>query len=472
MRNSKLDIFMLIAIGVGAIVGTGVYNMPTEMAKEASSLATIIAWVITFFGIMSLAFVFKILADKKPEIKGGHFGYAREGFGDFAGALIAWGYYACAIFTIIANHVVVSEVLVYFFQIFNGSTNNLEIIKLLISSIAIWFAYYVMSNGTDEIGLVSIIITISKLIFLLIFVGFVFINFSKTNVTADFYGRLRYDDIGGIYEQIEGVTSINIWLIIGFETISILSGRAKSMKDVGNAVVISALFALILYMFISIGSLGIMTEQELSALSTPSTAHILSSLIGNRGEIIIHFGILISAMGTLIAWTFASVEILYQVSREGLFISYFGKETNNVPKKAMFLTSIVIQALIIITFFYPSTYRAIYLVATSSSLIPFLITTLYAVKVIIKDNNYASAFDKSKELVISISTLIFIAWLLFASKLVVLLHVMEIYAIGVVVYIISMKMARRKIFNEGSGIAALIIFICGVFAWYVLYLIW
>ncbi len=470
MRDNRLDIVMLIAIGIGAIVGTGAYNMPSELAIVASPLAIMIGWGVTFVGVMCLASILRILAHKKPEIKGGHFGYAREGFGNFAGGMIGWGYYVSTIFTLIAGHIAISEVLVYFFGIFNGGTHNLENVKLAISTIAVWLVYVVITSSAEDIGIASIITTISKVIPLIIFVAIVFTTFSPADFTDDFYGRIRSDEIGSVYKQVESLASINIWLVLGFEVIGILSGRAKSMKDVGNATIISVLFAIILYILISIGSLGVMTTEELSLLPLPSMAQVLGSVIGNRGEIIIHFAILISAIGALIAWSFAAVEILFQASREGLFVNYFGKETNYIPKRAALMTSILVQLILLFTFFYPSTYKTVYLVATSSALIPYLISTLYAIKVIVADHDYPKVIIKTRDLILAIVTVVFILWLLLASKLVSLLSVMLIYAVGVVIYTICMKLTKGKIFDEYSGVAALIIFVSGVFAGYVLFI--
>ncbi len=469
MKNNKLDIIMLVAIGISAVVGPGIYNMPAETARQAGAFATIIAWVITFVGIMCLATVYKILADKKPGIKGGHFGYARDGFGDFIGGLVGWGYYITAIFTVIAAYIAISEVLVYFFEIFNGGAHSVETVKFVINTCAIWIVYRLLTTGIEEVGFASIIAAICKIILLVIALFLVFTAFSEVNFTNDFFGRLREKEIGGIYKQVESLANVNVWLLLGFEVIGVLSARAKSMKDIGNATIITALFSLVFYVVITLGTLGVMPTKELSLLAYPSMGGVLGSIIGNSGEIIVYFGILISAAGSLIVWTSGAVEIGYQTAKEGLFIPYFGKETNNIPKRSILATTIIIQIIVIAIYFYPKSYRAVYLTATSAALIPYLVSAMYSLKVILKEKSYKRDIDKTKDIIIATTSIVFVIWLIYSSLLVNVLYVMLIYALGVIIYMLSMKISKRKMFNENSAIAALIILVCGAFALYVLF---
>ncbi len=466
MRENKLDLIMLIAIGIGAIVATGVYGMPADMASVASPFATVIAWIITIIGILSLAYVFKLLSDKKPEIKGGQFAYAKEGFGDYAGTLIGWGYYVSVIFTIIACLIATSDILVYFYQIFTDSKTDIGLAKLILTSISIWLVFRLLCLGTEEIGLASITATACKLIPLVIFIAIVFVRFDSSNFTYDLYGRLRYDEIGGLYKQVESLASVNLWLLLGFEIIGIVSARAKGMKDVGNATIVSVVVTLFLYLMISIGSLGVMTTKELSSLEYPSAAYVLGSIIGNKGEIMINFSILISAAGALIAWTFAAVEIVSKAAKEGLFFRELGKENNGVPKIATFVVCITLQILVVFTYFSPKTYSAVSLIATSSAIIPYLISTIFAIKVVIEDKTYKKPSDKMKDMSVLIIAASYLVWLIYAARMHNLLFVIVIYAIGVMIYIVNTIRNKRIVFNKVTAKVSVVIIIASIISIY------
>ena len=55
------------------------------MAAVASPAALLIGWGITGAGILLLAFAMLILTRIRPELDGGIFTYAREGFGELIG---------------------------------------------------------------------------------------------------------------------------------------------------------------------------------------------------------------------------------------------------------------------------------------------------------------------------------------------------------------------------------------------------
>ncbi len=457
MRDNKLDIIMLIAIGIGSIIATGAFDIPASMALVASPFATVVAWFITFIGIFTLAVVFKILSDEKPEIKGGQFGYAQVGFGDFAGGLIGWGYYVCVLFVIIACLIGTSDVLVYFLNIFIGDSNSWGIAKLIITTTSIWIIYSLLCIGAGEVGIASIITTICKIIPVVLFIVIIFQSFEKENFNYDFYGRLRVDEIGSLYKQVEELATINLWCLMGFEIIGIVSARAKRMKDVGNATTIAVGITLVLYLLISIGSLGVLTTKELSALEYPSAAFVLGTIIGNKGEIIIHFAILISAAGALLAWTFAAVELLQRASKEGLFFVEFAKEDKNIPKRAAFLVCITLQILVVLTYFSPKTYSAVYTVATGSAVIPYLVSTIYAMKVVRFEKKYENQSDEYGDMLIVTVATGYLIWLIYATVLDNLIYIVIVYSIGVILYMVNMKRAGRKMFNRVTGAIASII---------------
>ncbi len=471
MRYNKLNLVMLVAIGLGAVIGTGIFSAPTNMAKIASPFAICISWVITTLGIMSIAYILKMLSTVKPNIKGGLVGYATELYGDFAGAMTNWGYCICAIFTLMACYIAIGNVLIYFFQIFNLDLNDYEPLKLMINSLTLWGVATLISGGVEETGLTSVITTICKIVPILLLIIFIFLSFDKANFTYDFYGESRSEEIGSLFTQVRKLMGMGVWLIVGFESISMISARAGDIKDVGKSIIITVVISLIIYILISLGSLGVLTRKELLELPSPSTAYILSSIIGNRGEIIINFAILISAIGVLVSWTFVAVEVIYRASKNGLFFSFTAKEVKDSPNNAIMLISAVIQVIFLINFFSPKAYEAMYLVAINAVLIPFLFTTVYAVKLVKNSDIYESKVKKNMDLSIAIVALAYMLWLIHAIFFDYLVYVNMIYAAGIVVYAICTKINKKKAFNKVTGSIATVVLIFGFISIFQIYFI-
>ena len=92
----KLRLGALVALVVGSMIGGGIFSLPQNMAASADVGAILIGWAITAVGMLTLAFVFQTLANRKPDLDGGVYAYAKAGFGDYMGFSSAWGYWISA----------------------------------------------------------------------------------------------------------------------------------------------------------------------------------------------------------------------------------------------------------------------------------------------------------------------------------------------------------------------------------------
>lgn len=106
--NKKLGLISLTALVLSSMVGAGVFSLPQNMAEVASPAALIIGWVITGIGILFLATSLLLLSRLRPDLDGGIFTYAKEGFGEFIGFCSAWGYWVCAVVANVSYLVIVS----------------------------------------------------------------------------------------------------------------------------------------------------------------------------------------------------------------------------------------------------------------------------------------------------------------------------------------------------------------------------
>ncbi len=80
-KNKKVGLLGLIAIVFTSMVGSGVYNIPQNMAAGAALGPVIVAWIITGVGMYFLARAFGILSEERADLTSGIYAYAKEGFG-------------------------------------------------------------------------------------------------------------------------------------------------------------------------------------------------------------------------------------------------------------------------------------------------------------------------------------------------------------------------------------------------------
>src|SRR5438874_10858299 len=88
--HASLGLAACTAIVVGNMVGSGFYLSPSAVAPYGQ--LAILAWVVMGGGAVCLGLTFARLARLAPAT-GGPYAYTRLAYGDFAGFLVAWGYW-------------------------------------------------------------------------------------------------------------------------------------------------------------------------------------------------------------------------------------------------------------------------------------------------------------------------------------------------------------------------------------------
>lgn len=112
--EKKLGLSALTATVLSSMLGAGVFSLPQNMAAVASPSALLIGWAITGVGILFLAFAMLLLTRIRPDLDGGIFTYAREGFGELIGFCSARGYWLCAVIANVSYLVIVFSALSFF----------------------------------------------------------------------------------------------------------------------------------------------------------------------------------------------------------------------------------------------------------------------------------------------------------------------------------------------------------------------
>ena len=93
----ELSFLALFALMFSSMMGSGVFDIPQNMAHKAGAGAIVISWIITTIGMLALGAAFMYLVRKRPDIDSGIYGYAKYGFGDYVGFNSAFGYWLNAL---------------------------------------------------------------------------------------------------------------------------------------------------------------------------------------------------------------------------------------------------------------------------------------------------------------------------------------------------------------------------------------
>lgn len=462
MEDKKLGFWSLVALVIGSMIGGGIFSLPADMAGGASAGAIIIGWVITGTGMICLAFVYQNLANRRPDLSGGIYSYAKEGFGDYRGFNSAWGYWMSAWLGNVSYVVMLFGALGYFFPVF-GTGNTLA--AIIGASIFIWLINALILKGIKEAAIVNIVTTIAKLVPLFIFVAIVIIAFKADTISLDFWGKGN-TDLGSVVKQVKSTMLVTLWVFIGIEGAVVLSGRAKKSSDVGKATVVGLIGTLILYIIISVLSLGVVSQPEMVKLGTPSTAYILERVVGRWGAILINLGLVVSLLGATLGWTLLAAEIPYVAAKDEVLPKFFAEENKNgSPKNSLLVTNLCVQVFLIISYFSAGTYQALYIMASTAILIPYLFSALYGTKITLTGYTYdKNPKGRGKDKAIAIIASIYAIWLIYAAGIANLLMTSIFYVAGVFVYLKAKKEHGKGGLTSKEKITATLIAIAAIIA--------
>lgn len=249
----KLGTLGLAAIVVSSMIGGGIFSLPQNMAASAGLAAVLIAWVITGIGVFFIANSFKTLSFVRPDLTAGIYMYGKEGFGKYAGFTVAWGYWLCQIFGNVGYAIITMDALNYFFPgKFAGGNNALSII---IGSLLIWVFNFAVLKGTKQASAINIIGTVGKLVPIFVFIIAMVFVFNFDKFSFDVFGNLTTNgehNLGSLPTQIKSTMLVTLWAFIGIEGAVVMSGRAKSQKDVGYATILGFSGGLIVFVLLSV----------------------------------------------------------------------------------------------------------------------------------------------------------------------------------------------------------------------------
>ena len=463
----KLRLGALVALVVGSMIGGGIFSLPQNMAASADVGAVLIGWVITAIGMLTLAFVFQTLANRKPDLDGGVYAYAKAGFGDYMGFSSAWGYWISAWLGNVGYFVLLFSTLGYFFPIFGEGNTPAAVIG---ASVLLWAVHFLVLRGIKEAAFINLVTTVAKVVPLLLFVLIALFAFKLDIFTADIWG-VKNPDLGSVMNQVRNMMLVTVWVFIGIEGASIFSARAEKRTDVGKATVIGFITVLLFLMLVNVLSLGIMTQPELAKLQNPSMAAVLEHVVGHWGAVLISVGLIISLLGALLSWVLLCAEIMFAAAKDHTMPEFLRKENaNHVPANALWLTNAMVQLFLIITLFSASTYLSLIYLATSMILVPYLWSAAYALLLAVRGETYENALaERKKDLFIGAIALIYAIWLLYAGGTKYLLLSALLYAPGAILFAKAKHELGKPIFTNVEKLIFAAVVIGALVAAYGLY---
>jgi len=331
----------LMALGVGAIIGTGIYTL-TGVAAGLAGPAVILSFAVAGVICAGAALCYAEMASLTPQA-GSAYTYAYVTLGE----AIAW---IVGVSLILEYTLVCSAVSVGWSGYASGLLRGAGVPEMflndgLIDVPAIFIALTVtgvLLLGTRESATVNFVLVCIKLAALAAFVAFTLPHFDPSNFETFAPFGFGAHEIDGKKYGMMGAAAIIFFAFYGFDAISTAAEEAKNPKrDLTIGIVGSMALCTLIYMVIAACALGVVPYEPFSKSPEP-LAYALKQL-GQPGAAAIIAGAAVLAMPTVImVFMFGQSRVFFAMARDGLLPrALAGVDRRGVPTAVTIMTGLI-----------------------------------------------------------------------------------------------------------------------------------
>jgi arginine:agmatine antiporter len=321
----------------GNIIGTGIFMMPTVMAK-IGGIATL-GWLIAVPGSFVVAYVFARLSRVRPKA-GGPYAYAHETLGDFAGFqcnLLYW-------FANVVGNIAVAISITGYLAFFVPGLRNPYLAALGTMGV-IWLAAVINIVGPRLVTRFETLTTLLGIgpIAVVGLVGWIYFD-PKIFAAGWNPSELSYGS------AISSAFSIMFWAFMGIESASIAAEIVKDPeRNVARATILGVLISALVYVLATTAILGLIPNEMLRH-STAPFADAATRVVGSTGAALITVCAILKALGSLGGWTLITAETAMATARDGLFPMAFAKtDGRGVPVLGLIVVSTIMTMVLLVT---------------------------------------------------------------------------------------------------------------------------
>jgi arginine:ornithine antiporter / lysine permease len=443
--DQKFSLWMLTAMVVGSMVGAGIFSLPRTFGSATGPFGAIIAWIIAGGGMYMMARVFQSLAERKPDLDAGVYAYAKAGFGDFPGFLAALGYWLGSCIGNVSYWVLIKSTLGAFFPVF-GDGNTVT--AIVVASIGIWLFHFMILRGVQQAAFINTIVTIAKIVPILIFIVILIGAFKADLFSANFWGGEGMPATS-LFEQVRATMLVTVFVFLGIEGASVYSRYSRKRSDVGTATILGFIGVTGLMVLVTLLPYAVLARAEIADMRQPSMATVLEAVVGPWGAVFVSIGLLVSVLGAYLAWSLICAEVLFAAGKSADMPKVFATENKNkVPAAALWLTNVVVQLVVISTYWSEDAFQLMLELTSAMTLIPYLLVVAYGFLLARRGETYETRAEaRPRDLVITGIATLYTAFMIYAGGMKFVLLSALLYAPGTVLYFWARREHNARVFT-------------------------
>lgn len=317
----------LIALGVGAIVGTGIYTLIGVGAAKAGP-AVMLAFVIAGLVCVFAALAYAELAAMMPA-SGSAYTYSYVALGEMLAWVIGWS-------LILEYSLVVSAVAVGWSGYFSGFLESVGLglpgwltagpfgtetpgVANLPAVAIVGVVAGMLMLGTRESATVNAVLVAVKVLALAAFVAIAAPHFDPANLQPFMpFGFGKSLDAEGVEVGVMAAAAIIFFAFYGFDAVSTAAEETKNPgRDLTIGIVGSMVVCIIIYLAVAAAAVGAMPFTEFAASPEP-LAHIARTLGSDTAATVIAGAAIVALPTVLLAFMYGQSRVFFVMARDGM----------------------------------------------------------------------------------------------------------------------------------------------------------
>ncbi|HSE97536.1 MAG TPA: amino acid permease, partial [Blastocatellia bacterium] len=381
----------LVAITINAIIGAGIFGLPSEVFSRTGSYS-LIAFAVCALVVMLIVLCFAEVGSRFSGT-GGPYLYSREVFGPVVAFEVGWLLWLARLTAFAANLNLLVSYVGFFWP---SATDTFWRAVIILTVVSLLTAVNIA--GVRDATIVSNIFTVGKLlpILLFIFAGLFFINFDNYSFAAR----------PGFGEFSASVLAL-VYAFSGFEMAVIPAGEVRDPRRNAPLALITALLVVVLiYILIQIVCIGTLPGL---ATSTRPLADAGGVFLGAAGASIISAGALVSIIGNLNVIVLAGSRLPFAMAERGELPQMIARTHSRfrTPHVSILITALIMAALTL-----ASNFVGALTISAIARLLTYAVTCAALPVLRRKPDAPPALFKAPAGVAASIASLLLAAWLL------------------------------------------------------------
>jgi basic amino acid/polyamine antiporter, APA family len=377
IRNNQLKKVLgkwsLTAIGIGGIIGGGIFVLTGTAAHYHAGPALALSFVVAGIGCVFAALCYSEFASMLP-VEGSAYAYAYGTIGELFAWIIGWGLileYAMGAMTVAVSWSGYFNKLLHLFGVsmpyyltndpFSAKQYAIDNNVAEPSSFAFnlpaflitWLVTWVLVKGIKEATNTNNLIVILKLsaILFIIIVGVFFINVDNWHPFIPEPEMVKHADGSmkeayGIKGILSGAAAI-FFAYIGFDVVSTSAGEAiNPKKDIPFAIIASLAICTVLYILVSLVLTGMLNYKDITGDALKAPVAFAFDKVGQPWAVfIITTAATIGLVSVMLVMMLGQTRVFLGMSKDGLLPKFFSKihPQFQTPWKSTILVGLVVS---------------------------------------------------------------------------------------------------------------------------------